>query len=136
MKAKTISEIRREGLEVLAKAMGPIGMVRFVQSFDLGRGDYTKERSQWLSESLDEIFKEIKQIWEEKYDSTMLEIFGGNIEIIDERKGFVIMDISGERLYFNPIRGMKDKTFQKGQRVKYNIAFNYIAPQAINLEKV
>ena len=61
MKAKTISEIRREGLEVLAKNMGPIGMVRFVQSFDLGRGDYTKERSQWLSESLDEIFKDIKE---------------------------------------------------------------------------
>lgn len=61
MKAKTISEIRREGLEVLAKNLGPIGMVRFVQSFDLGRGDYTKERSQWLSESLDEIFKEIKE---------------------------------------------------------------------------
>jgi len=61
MKAKTISKIRKEGLEVLAKNLGPIGMVRFVQSFDLGRGDYTKERSQWLSESLDEIFKEIKE---------------------------------------------------------------------------
>lgn len=61
MKAKTISEIRREGLEVLAKVLGPIGMVRFVQSFDLGRRDYTKERSQWLSESLDDIFKEIKE---------------------------------------------------------------------------
>jgi len=61
MKAKTINEIRKEGLEVLAKALGPIGMVRFVQSFDLGRGDYTKERSQWLSESLDDIFKEIKE---------------------------------------------------------------------------
>lgn len=46
---------------MLAKALGPIGMVRFIQSFDLGRGDYTKERSQWLSESLDEIFKEIKR---------------------------------------------------------------------------
>lgn len=61
MKAKTITEIRRDGLEVLAKNLGPIGMVRFVQSFDLGSGDYTKERSQWLSENLDEIFKEIKE---------------------------------------------------------------------------
>ncbi len=61
MKAKTITEIRRDGLEVLAKNLGPIGMVRFVQSFDLGRGDYTKERSQWLPESLGEIFKEIKE---------------------------------------------------------------------------
>ncbi|HIH45041.1 MAG TPA: hypothetical protein HA257_08225, partial [Candidatus Methanoperedenaceae archaeon] len=54
-------EIRREGLEVLAKALGPIEMVRFVQSFDLGRGDYTKERSQWLPESMDEILKGIKE---------------------------------------------------------------------------
>ena len=27
----------------------------------MGRGDYTKERSQWISENLDEIFKEIKE---------------------------------------------------------------------------
>ena len=46
MKAKTINEIRKDGLEILAKSLGPIGMVRFIQSFDLGRGDYTKERSQ------------------------------------------------------------------------------------------
>ena len=61
MKAKIISEIRKEGLEVLAKNLGPLGMVRFIHSFDLGRGDYTKERSQWLPESLDEIFKDIKE---------------------------------------------------------------------------
>ncbi len=61
MKAKTISEIRKEGLKILAKNLGPIGMVRFVQSFDLGRGDYTKESSQWLPESLDEIFKDTKE---------------------------------------------------------------------------
>ena len=61
MKTKTINEIRKDGLEILAKSLGPIGMVRFIQSFDLGRGDYTKERSQWISESLDDIFKEIKK---------------------------------------------------------------------------
>jgi len=60
MKAKTINEIRKDGFEILAKSMGPIGMVRFIQSFDLGRGDYTKERSAWISENLDDIFKEIK----------------------------------------------------------------------------
>ena len=52
MKAKTISEIRKEGLEVLAKNLGPPGTVSFVQSFDLGRGDFAKEGSQWLPESL------------------------------------------------------------------------------------
>jgi len=61
MKAKTINEIRKDGFEVLAKSLGPIGMVRFIQSFDLGRGDYTKERSQWISGNLDDIFKEINE---------------------------------------------------------------------------
>ena len=61
MKAKTINEIRKDGFEILAKFLGPIEMVRFIQSSDLGRGDYTKERSQWISENLDEIFKEIKE---------------------------------------------------------------------------
>jgi hypothetical protein len=40
--------IRKIGLEALAKALGPIGMVRFLQQFESGIGDYTKEREQWL----------------------------------------------------------------------------------------
>ena len=57
MKAKTINEIRKDGFKILAKSLGPIEMARFIQSFDMGRGDCTKERSQWISENLDEIFK-------------------------------------------------------------------------------
>jgi hypothetical protein len=30
--------------------------------FDHGKGDYTKERKQWLSNDLDEICKEIQQM--------------------------------------------------------------------------
>lgn len=59
--AKTLNEIRKIGFEALAKALGPVGMVRFIQSFDLGSGDYTKERSQWLVQSMDEIISEIKR---------------------------------------------------------------------------
>ena len=40
--------IRKIGLEALSKALGPIGMVRFLQQFESGIGDYTKEREQWL----------------------------------------------------------------------------------------
>lgn len=58
---KTINEIRKEGIEALAKALGPIGMVRFIQSFDLGSGDYTKERKKWLNQSIDEIVEEIEK---------------------------------------------------------------------------
>ncbi|RLG58032.1 MAG: hypothetical protein DRN95_04955 [Candidatus Hydrothermarchaeota archaeon] len=59
-KAQTLNEIRKIGIDALAKSLGPIGMVRFIQSFDLGSGDYTKERSQWLNQSMDEIVKEMK----------------------------------------------------------------------------
>ncbi len=53
-------EIRRRGLEALAEALGPVDAVRFLQSFDLGRGDYTKERGRVLDLELDEIVKGIK----------------------------------------------------------------------------
>ena len=44
----TLDEIRLAGLEVLARELGPVGMVRFLQQFETGRGDYTAERDQWL----------------------------------------------------------------------------------------
>jgi len=37
--------IRKRGLEALTKALGPIGMVRFLQQYEGGIGDYTKERN-------------------------------------------------------------------------------------------
>jgi hypothetical protein len=40
--------LRKMGIEALSKALGPIGMVRFLQQFETGVGDYTKERGQWL----------------------------------------------------------------------------------------
>ncbi len=58
---KTLNEIRKEGIDALAKALGPIGMVRFLQSFDTGSGDYTKERREWLDESVEDIVREIKK---------------------------------------------------------------------------
>ncbi len=53
--------IRKLGLEALAKALGPIGMVRFLQQFEIGEGDYTKERGQWLKDlDTQTMIKEIK----------------------------------------------------------------------------
>lgn len=37
-------------LDALSKALGPVGMVKFMQQFDMGQGDYTKEK--YLSEPL------------------------------------------------------------------------------------
>lgn len=56
---KTPMEIRHEGYEALVKALGVVGMLRFMQQFDNGRGNYTEERSQWLDKfSLEDIVAE------------------------------------------------------------------------------
>lgn len=40
----TLDEIRRAGVEALRRELGVVGMVRFLQQFETGTGDYTKER--------------------------------------------------------------------------------------------
>ena len=56
-----LSAIRRLGLEALTKALGPVGMVRFIHQFETGAGDYTKERAQWFKElDTKKIAQEIK----------------------------------------------------------------------------
>lgn len=44
----TLDQIRRAGIEALARELGPIGMVRFLQQFETGSGDYTLDRHEWL----------------------------------------------------------------------------------------
>jgi hypothetical protein len=54
--------IRKAGLEAVAKKLGPLGMVRFLQQFESGRGDYTKERDQWFKDmDMQEIMAEIRK---------------------------------------------------------------------------
>ena len=55
MKVKTLHEIHDEGINALRKTLGPVDMVRFIQMFDHGKGDYTKERKQWLPDNPDEV---------------------------------------------------------------------------------
>ena len=58
---RSTEEIRKRGIEALAEALGPVDAVRFLQSFDLGRGDYTKERDHVLGLELDEIVLGIEE---------------------------------------------------------------------------
>lgn len=46
MGSATLEEIRRAGVEVLRRELGVVGMVRFLQQFETGSGDYTAERQQ------------------------------------------------------------------------------------------
>ena len=52
MSAKTASleEIRILGLKALSRELGAVGLVRFLQQFEVGYGDYTAERHTWLKE--------------------------------------------------------------------------------------
>ena len=40
----TLDQVRRAGLDALARELGPVGMVRFLQQFETGVGDYSAER--------------------------------------------------------------------------------------------
>jgi hypothetical protein len=48
-------EIRKIGLQALKEALGPIGMVRFIQQYENGYGDYTKEKYQQPDLTVEEI---------------------------------------------------------------------------------
>lgn len=64
MNTQTMSpnRIRKLGINALAKALGHTGMVRFLQLFDTGIGDYTRDRKHWLSQtSVQAIVKEIRK---------------------------------------------------------------------------
>lgn len=43
------------GMRVLKDALGPVGLVRFMQQYDVGYGDYTKERQSEPDIDIDEI---------------------------------------------------------------------------------
>ena len=47
----TLNEIRQLGLKALAKELGPVGFIRFLQLFETGQDDYTLERETWLTET-------------------------------------------------------------------------------------
>ena len=37
-------DVRNAGVKALQEALGPVGMVKFMQQYDMGYGDYTKEK--------------------------------------------------------------------------------------------
>lgn len=57
----TLEQIREQGLAVLRQHLGIVGMVRFLQQTEVGRGNYTEERNQWLGQpDLDALAKNIQ----------------------------------------------------------------------------
>lgn len=63
----SLKEIERTGLTVLARELGPVGVIRFLQLFETGYGNYTEERrAQIENESVDDIIARIQQRREKK----------------------------------------------------------------------
>ena len=48
-------EIRNVGIKALQEALGLVGTVKFMQQYDIGYVDYTKEKQEQPDISLDEI---------------------------------------------------------------------------------
>ena len=59
----TLHELNRRAHELLCKELGPTDYIRFFQQYEGGKGDYTRDRWQWLEgSSLTDITKEAQQL--------------------------------------------------------------------------
>lgn len=57
-----LKEIRKQGYKALIDALGVAGMLKFLQQLEVGYGDYTKERHQWLDQlTMDDFRNYLKQ---------------------------------------------------------------------------
>ena len=62
MSKMTLEEVRLAGLKSLARDLGSVGMIRFLQQFETGQGDYTAERHTWLGKrTVRELAEEIER---------------------------------------------------------------------------
>lgn len=58
----TLDELRKAGIAALVKELEPVDTIRFLQMFEKGEGNYTKERGKWLDQmSIEDIVKEIER---------------------------------------------------------------------------
>ncbi|AHJ26745.1 hypothetical protein BMF81_01052 [Nodularia spumigena UHCC 0039] len=63
---KTQNEIIQQGYDALINSLGVADTIRFIQYFHPGKGDYTKERHQWLDQkTLANVLVEMKELPED-----------------------------------------------------------------------
>lgn len=63
MKIIKSSEVRRLGTEALIKALGPVGIARYLEEYDNGgEGDYTKEKYNQPDYSIADILEMVKRL--------------------------------------------------------------------------
>ena len=62
IQAMTPQQIREAGMKALSRELGVVGMIRFMQQFELGADDYSKDRHQWLDQySVDDIAHMVRE---------------------------------------------------------------------------
>lgn len=56
-----LHKIRRAGIEVLNRELGPVAMIRFFQQYEKGYGDYSTERHEWMDRiTMEDIVEKVK----------------------------------------------------------------------------
>lgn len=63
----SLEQIRITGMEALARELGIVGMIRFLQQFETGHGNYSKDRHQWLdNQNMDSVINRIQERQQQK----------------------------------------------------------------------
>ncbi len=66
---KSDHQIKLMGLEILKTELGASGLIRFLQQFDMGTGDYVQDREQWQNDyNVDSLMKEIN-LWKQQREN-------------------------------------------------------------------
>jgi len=57
-----MKEIRQQGYKALIDTLGIAGTLKFLQQLEVGDGDYTKERHQWLDQlTIEDFYDYVKR---------------------------------------------------------------------------
>jgi len=66
---KDLNIIRKVGIETLTKELGPVTTAYFIRQFDMGKGDYTKERDELLKDitTMEDFKTELKALKEKGF---------------------------------------------------------------------
>jgi hypothetical protein len=59
--ATNLYQIRQTGIEILNRELGPAAMIRFLQQYQRGHGNYSIERHEWIDKmSVSDIVEQIE----------------------------------------------------------------------------
>jgi hypothetical protein len=81
-----LTEIRQQGYKALIDSLGVVGMLRFLQQFEAGYGDYTTEKYQLDEPTLEEFKDFVKQKNNQKAKQGSWDKFKQVLDKVSERE--------------------------------------------------